>query len=64
MLFNDRTIWFIKPGLRKPVSISARQRLVGDAANGDIATTNYARDYDGATLATTRSAEGQPISST
>jgi hypothetical protein len=46
MLFNDRTIWYVKPGLRKPVSISARQRLLGDAANGDIASTNYARDYD------------------
>jgi outer membrane lipoprotein-sorting protein len=48
MLFNDRVIWFVKPGLRRPVSISARQRLSGDAANGDISTTNYARDYDGA----------------
>jgi hypothetical protein len=47
MLFNDRTIWFVKPGLRRPVSISARQRFVGDAANGDIATTHYARDYEG-----------------
>ncbi len=47
MLFNDRTIWFVKPGLRKPVSISARQRLQGLAANGDLASTNYARDYKG-----------------
>jgi hypothetical protein len=47
MLFNDRTIWFVKPGLRRPVSISARQRLHGDAANGDIASTQYARDYEG-----------------
>lgn len=47
LLFNDRTIWFVKPGLRRPVSISARQRLHGDAANGDIASTNYARDYEG-----------------
>jgi outer membrane lipoprotein-sorting protein len=47
MLFNDRTIWFVRPGLRRPVSISARQRLHGDAANGDIASTNYARDYEG-----------------
>jgi outer membrane lipoprotein-sorting protein len=47
MLFNDRTIWYVKPGLRRPVSISARQRLHGDAANGDIASTNYARDYEG-----------------
>ncbi len=47
MLFNDRTIWFVKPGLKKPVSISARQRLSGEAANGDIASTRYARDYEG-----------------
>lgn len=46
-LFNDRNIWFVKPGLRRPVSISARQRLQGEAANGDIASTNYARDYEG-----------------
>ncbi|MGZ3742393.1 MAG: outer membrane lipoprotein-sorting protein [Pseudobdellovibrionaceae bacterium] len=45
-LFNDRNMWFFKPSLRKPVSISARQKLSGQAANGDIATTNYARDYE------------------
>lgn len=44
-LFNDKSLWFYKPGLRKPVGISARQKLTGEAANGDIATTNYARDY-------------------
>lgn len=46
-LFNDRTIWFYKPSLKKPVAISARQKLSGQAANGDIASTNYARDYEG-----------------
>ncbi len=45
-LFNDRNMWFFKPSLRKPVSISARQKLSGQAANGDIASTNYARDYN------------------
>ena len=59
MLFNDRTIWFVKPGLRKPVSISARQRLHGDAANGDIASTNYARDYEG-TLVGEVPVDGRP----
>ncbi len=44
-IFNDRQMWFFKPSLKKPVSISARQRLVGQAANGDIAATHYARDY-------------------
>jgi outer membrane lipoprotein-sorting protein len=44
-LFNDHDLWFAKPGLRKPVAISARQRLTGQAANGDIASTHYSRDY-------------------
>ncbi len=44
-LFNDRQMWFFKPSLKKPVSISARQKLSGQAANGDIASTHYARDY-------------------
>ncbi len=46
-LFNDRNLWVFRPGLRKPISVSPRQRLSGQAANGDIATTNYARDYAG-----------------
>lgn len=46
ILFNDRNLWFFKPGIKKPVSISPRQKLMGQAANGDIASTNYARDYD------------------
>lgn len=46
MLFNDRSIWYFRPSLKKPVSISPRQKLMGQAANGDIASTNYARDYD------------------
>ena len=45
ILIKDRNMWFKKPGLRKPVSISPRQKLMGNAANGDIASTNYAGDY-------------------
>lgn len=44
-LFNDRTMWFFKPELKKPVAISSRQKLTGQAANGDIASTHYSRDY-------------------
>ncbi len=46
-LFNDRNLWYFKQGLRKPIAISPRQKLIGQAANGDIASTNYARDYEG-----------------
>lgn len=45
-LLSSRNMWFFKPGLKKPVSISTRQKLSGLAANGDIASTNYVRDYD------------------
>jgi outer membrane lipoprotein-sorting protein len=45
MLMVDRNMWFAKPGLSKPVPISPRQKLLGGAANGDIASTNYAGDY-------------------
>ena len=40
MLFNDKNLWFFKPGIKKPVAISPRQKLMGQAANGDIAATN------------------------
>jgi outer membrane lipoprotein-sorting protein len=45
LLMQDRNMWFAKPGLSKPVPISPRQKLMGNAANGDIASTNYAGDY-------------------
>lgn len=45
LLMKDRNMWFIKPGLSKPVPISPRQKLLGGASNGDIASTNYVDDY-------------------
>jgi hypothetical protein len=46
MLQVERNMWLTKPGLKKPVAISPRQRLTGQAAIGDIAATNYAKDYN------------------
>lgn len=57
-LFNDLVMWFHKPSLRKPVSVSSRQRNSGQAANGDIANTKYARDYNGKVIAKEK-VEGQ-----
>ena len=45
LLMQDRNMWFAKPGLSKAVPISPRQKFMGTAANGDIASTNYAGDY-------------------
>lgn len=45
ILINGRAMWYVKPGLRRPISVSPQQRLVGEAANGDIASVRYSRDY-------------------
>lgn len=62
MLFNDRTLWFFKQGgdLKKPLAISPRQKLMGDAANGDIASTNYYRDYAGEIVGEEK-IDGKPV---
>jgi len=52
LLMRKNNMWFIKPGLSKPVSISPRQRLIGGASNADIASTNYANDYNAKILDT------------
>ncbi|MFT4174352.1 MAG: outer membrane lipoprotein-sorting protein [Rhodocyclaceae bacterium] len=41
-----RNMWFLRPGLQRPVPLSPRQRLLGAASNGDVAATRYARDYE------------------
>lgn len=46
MLVRQRNMWFVSADIKQPVPISPRQRLVGEAANGDIATTNFSRDYN------------------
>jgi Outer membrane lipoprotein-sorting protein len=49
LMLHDNS-WFYKPGLSKPVPISRRQRLLGHASYGDIASTNYANDYEATSL--------------
>lgn len=42
---SDGDMWFWKPGVSRPVSVSKRQRLSGDAAIGDIASTSFVDGY-------------------
>ena len=51
ILMLNTNMWFYKPGLSKPVPISLRQKLMGDAAYGDIASTNYVDNYEATELA-------------
>lgn len=46
LIMIKSNMWFYKPDLSKPVPVSKRQKLLGLAVNGDIASTNYAEDYD------------------
>ena len=54
-----RNMWLTRPGLSKPIPISPRQRMSGQASNGDIAATNYAGDYS-AQMARIAKVEGEP----
>ncbi|MBI5007001.1 MAG: outer membrane lipoprotein-sorting protein [Nitrosomonadales bacterium] len=54
----ERNMWMTRPGLSKPIPISPRQRMSGQASNGDIAATNYAGDYD-AELAGSENVDGE-----
>lgn len=46
VLMVNGNMWFYKPGLSKPVPLARRQKLLGTAAYGDIASTNYDEDYE------------------
>jgi hypothetical protein len=59
LLQVQHNMWLTRPGLSKPIPISPRQRMSGQASNGDIAATNYAKDYT-ATLLTQESVNGEP----
>ncbi|MDF1752523.1 MAG: outer membrane lipoprotein-sorting protein [Verrucomicrobiales bacterium] len=43
---SDGDMWFWKPGLSRPVAVYRRQRLSGDAAIGDIASTSFVDGYN------------------
>lgn len=45
MLKNGSDLWFYDPGTKSAVRISPQQRLMGQAANGDVVTVNFSRDY-------------------
>jgi len=45
ILRSNGNMWFCTRSASKPVPISQRQKILGNAAYGDIASTNYAEDY-------------------
>jgi hypothetical protein len=45
MLRSGNDLWFYDPATKASVRISAQQRLLGQASNGDVMATQLARDY-------------------
>ncbi len=61
LLKDGADLWFYDPAGKASIRISAQQRLLGQAANGDVVTTDLIRDYSAvqAGSATLQDAEGQ-----
>ncbi len=60
LLQLGRNMWYGRPDIQKPVSISSRQKMMGPAANGDIASTNYVKEYD-PTLMPAETLDGEAV---
>jgi hypothetical protein len=45
VLLSGGSMWFYDPAAKSSIRISAQQRLIGQASNGDVLTVNLAHDY-------------------
>lgn len=45
LLMNGRHLWFFSKMAKKPIRITPQQRLLGEASNGDVASTDFSGDY-------------------
>ena len=52
VLLDGHSLWFYDPNSKVSVRIAAQQRLIGQAAIGDILTVNLAADYTPSIVAT------------
>ncbi|MGH8267856.1 MAG: outer membrane lipoprotein-sorting protein, partial [Steroidobacteraceae bacterium] len=52
VLLDGHSLWFYDPDSKVSVRISAQQRLIGQAAIGDILTVNLATDYTASVVGT------------
>lgn len=59
MLKNGNELWFYDPTTKSSVRLSPQQRLIGQAANGDVVTVNLARDYKATLLAEEEVQDGE-----
>jgi len=58
ILKNGNDLWFFDPSSKATIRVAPQQRLIGQAANGDVVTTNFAVDYDARILAEEEISDG------
>jgi len=59
MLKAGSDLWFYDPSTKASIRISPAQRLIGQAANGDVVTANFAKDYKASLVATEEIMDGE-----
>ena len=59
MLKIGSDLWFFDPSTKASIRISPQQRLIGQAANGDVVAVNFAKDYSATLVATEDIADGE-----
>jgi outer membrane lipoprotein-sorting protein len=61
MLKNGNDLWFFDPASKASIRLSPQQRLLGQAANGDVITVNLAKDYHAEILGEEEIADGERV---
>ncbi len=46
LLTEGANLWFHAPASSRPIRITPQQRLLGEASNGDVASTDFSGDYE------------------
>jgi hypothetical protein len=59
MLKTGNELWFYDPTSKASIRISPQQRLLGQAANGDIVTVNLSKDYQATLIAEEEIKDGE-----
>lgn len=59
MLKSGNDLWFYDPTNKASIRLSPQQRLLGQAANGDVVTVNLAKDYQASLAAEEEIQDGE-----
>ena len=62
LLKNGNDLWFFDPASNASIRLSPQQRLLGQAANGDVVTVNLAKDYNAEVVGEEDMADGERVS--